>query len=64
MKSKFDTTRHPECFLVVAKSEKCSKCRELRKDLFSIRSKSSKDTQKIVTDSSKLNERYLSTEEL
>ena len=46
-KSNFDTIRHPECFLVVTKSEKCDKCRELRKDLFSIRSKSSKNTQKL-----------------
>ena len=27
MKSKFDTVRHPECFLVVTKSGKCAKCR-------------------------------------
>ena len=64
MKSHFDTIRRPESFLVIAKSEKCDKCRELRKDLFSIRSKSSKNTQKIITDSSKVKERYLSTEEL
>ena len=32
--------------------------------MFSIQSKSSKNTQKIITDSSKVNERYLSTEEL
>ena len=37
MKSNFDTLRHPECFLVVSKSEICGKCRELRKDFFSIR---------------------------
>ena len=63
-KSNFDTIRHPECFLVLTKSEKCDKYREWRKDLFSIQSKSSKNTQKIITDSSKVNERYLSTEEL
>ena len=64
MKSNFDTIRHPECFLVVTKSEICAKFRELWKDLFSIRSKSFRKTQKIITDSSKVNERYLSTEEL
>ena len=64
MKSNFDTVRHPECFLVVSKSEICEKCRELRKYFFSIRSKSSRKTQKIITDSSKVNESYLSTEEL
>ena len=63
-KSNFDTIRHPECFLVLTKSEKCDKYREWRKDLFSIQSKSSKNTQKIITDSSKVNEKYLSTEEL
>ena len=63
-KSNFDTIRHPECFLVLTKSEKCDKYREWRKGLFSIQSKSSKNTQKIITDSSKVNERYLSTEEL
>ena len=62
--SNFDTIRHPECFLVLTKSEKCDKYREWRKDLFSIQSKSSKNTQKIITDSSKVNEKYLSTEEL
>ena len=64
MKSNFDPVRHPECFLVVSKSEICEKCRELRKYFFSIRSKSSRKTQKIITDSSKVNESYLSTEEL
>ena len=63
MKSNFDTIRHPEFFLVVTKSEKSDKCQELRKDLFYIRSKSSKNTQKIITNSSKVNKRYLSTEE-
>ena len=63
MKLNFDTIRHPECFFVVTESEKCDKCRELRKDLFSVRSKSSKNLQKIITDSSKLNKRYISTEE-
>ena len=64
MKSNFDTLRHPECFLVVSKSEICEKCRELQKDFFSIRSKSSIKTQKIIKDSSKVNESCLSTEEL
>ena len=64
MKSNFDPIRHPEFSLVITKSEKCDKCRELRKDLFSIRSKSYKNTQKIITNSSKVNGRYHSTEEL
>ena len=36
MKSNFDTIRYPECFLVVTKFKIYVKCRELRKDLFSI----------------------------
>ena len=48
MKSNFDTIRHPECFLVVTKSEICGKYGELRKDSFSIRSKSSRKAQKMV----------------
>ena len=63
MKSNFDTIRHPGCFLVVTKSEKCDKCGELQANLFSIRSKSSQNTQKIITDNSKVNEGYLSTED-
>ena len=64
MKSNFDTIRYPECFLVVTKSKIYAKCRELRKDLFSIQSKSSRKTQKTIADSCKVNERYLSTEQL
>ena len=64
MKSNFDTIRYPEFFLVVTKSKIYAKCRELRKDLFSIQSKSSRKTQKTIADSCKVNERYLSTEQL
>ena len=37
MKSNSDTIRHPECFLVVAKSEIYGKSNELRKDIFPLR---------------------------
>ena len=64
MKSNSDTIRHPECFLVVTKSEIYGKSNELQKDLFPIRSKSSRKSQKIITDGSKVNEGYISTVEL
>ena len=44
MKQNFDTFRHPKSFLVVTKSKKCGKCKELR-NLFPIQSKSSKNTE-------------------
>ena len=44
MKQNFDTIRHPKSFLVVTKSKKCGKYRELR-NLFPIQSKSSKITE-------------------
>ena len=63
MKSNFNTIRHPDCFFVVTKLKYVQNVGNYRKIYFPSRV-NHPEKHNIITDSSKVNVRYLSIEEL
>jgi len=66
VKSNFDVIRHSQCQYAIFDGSKtrCLKCSDQRKNLYSLRTRSEKESDNRVSDSSKTNIRFLSRDEL